>query len=792
MTVTEALQNRFLLCDGGMGTELQKRGLGAGESPEAFCLSHPEALTAIHRAYREAGADVLTTCTFGCHPAKLPSGLDASDAAFRLTKIAKDAAQGAFVAYDAGPTGRMFVPYGDLTFEEAVSSFRIGIEAGAKAGADLVILETFSDLYEAKAALIAAKEACDLPVFISFTFSRDGHLLSGADPETCVTLAQSLGAAAVGLNCGFGPDEMLPLLTEYRRYARIPVFVNANAGLPEEKDGVTSYPVGPEEFAIQNEALYDAGAAMLGGCCGTTPAHIKALAARLAGKPAQKPTAKAVTAVTSARQTVTLGGYPTVIGERLNPTGKKALKEALLAGDEDYILSEAVAQCDCGADVLDVNVGVPGIDEKTVMCRTVDAVQSVVSAPLCIDTSDPAAAEAALRIYAGIPLLNSVNGKRESMAQTFPLAQKYGACVVALTLDEDGIPENAEKRIEIAERIAAEAAKYGIGKERLIFDTLTMAISTGKDSALITLDALGALSAKGYRTVLGVSNISFGLPNRETVNAAFYARALERGLDAAILNPKSRAMQDVKHAFALLDGRDENAARYLSYAASVKDGASALTAVGTAAKEETADTIKDAILKGLAAKAAALAKEKLKTVDPVALIADELLPALEEVGRRFEEKTIFLPQLMNSAECARAVAAAAGEKMPSGARDGAPVILLATVKGDVHDIGKNIVRMVLESYGYQVRDLGRDVSPDQILDTVLKEGIRLVGLSALMTTTVGAMAQTVALLHENAPDCRVMVGGAVLTEEYAARIGADYYCADAMEDVRVAKEVFGK
>ena len=786
----EAPLPRFL--DGGMGTELQKQGLRPGESPELFAMAHPEALLAVHRAYRAAGADVLTTCTFGNVRGKLPPEADPCAVAARLVSLAREAADGALVAYDVGPTGQMFVPYGTLTFEDAVAAYTAPIRAAAEAGADLILLETFSDLYEVKAAMIAAREACDLPIWVSFTFERGGRLLSGADPETCVTLAEALGAQAVGMNCGFGPAEMLPILEEYMRCAHVPVFVNANAGLPELRDGVTVYPVGAEAFAQQCEPLFAAGAAMLGGCCGTTPLHIRALCDRFGTKKNRIPVNPPRFAVTSARTTTSFDGYPKMIGERLNPTGKKRLREALTAGDEEYILSEALGQVGLGAEILDVNVGVPGIDETEVMKKTVRLLQGVVSVPLCIDTSDPAAAEAALRLYDGIPLLNSVCGKRQSMETVLPLAKKYGACLVALTLDENGIPDTAEGRAAIADRIFEEAERYGIGKERLLFDALTMAVSTGEQNAEITLDTLTLLHQRGYHTVLGVSNVSFGLPERDCINAVFYARALERGLDAAIMNPKSRSMQDVRAAFALLSGRDTDAARYLAYTAAAGSGAAELHTADTA---ETApvscDTVREAIAAGLTGRALTLAEERLRECAPVDLIREELLPALEDVGKRFEEKTIFLPQLMRSADCAKAVAAAAGERMPQEEKKDGPLVCLATVEGDVHDIGKNIAKMVLESYGYRVRDLGRDVPPETVLAAVKEEGIRLVGLSALMTTTAPAMERTVALLHREAPGCRVMVGGAVLTAEYAAKIGADAYCADAMDDVRVAAEVFG-
>ena len=753
-------------------------------------MTHPEVIREIQKAYVDAGCDILKTNTFGANALKF---VGTGYTVPRLVRAGVENARAAantvdrevLVALDMGPTGKLLKPYGELEFCKAYELYKEQVCAGAD-GADLVLIETMGDLYEIKAAVLAAKENCDLPVAVTMIFDTQGKLLTGADIETAVVTLESFGVDALGFNCGLGPKQMLPFVEKALEVSSTPIVVNPNAGLPVCVDGVTSYNVTPKEFTEDLLKIANTkGVWAVGGCCGTSPAHLQAAAVCKSVAP-QSVKQKDFTAVTSYGKTVTFGEKPVLIGERINPTGKKRLKAALVSGDEAYILAEAAAQIDAGAHILDVNVGLPEIDEPAVLERTVQSLQGITDLPLQIDTSDTDAMERALRIYNGKPLINSVNGKKESMEAVFPLAKKYGGAVVCLTLDENGIPETAQGRIQIAERILKTAASYGIEKKNLIFDTLAMTVSTGVQNANITLKALHYIrNTLGAHTVLGVSNISFGLPKRDHINATFFTLAMENGLSAGIINPKSEAMMNAYYAFCALKGLDTNFEAYIQNATD--------SAAPTAAA--TGD-LQSAVEKGLKAEASARTKELLQTAAPLDIINTQLIPALDRVGQGFEQGTIFLPQLLMSADAAKAafdeIKAVLQETGTPDTEKHAHKIVLATVKGDIHDIGKNIVKVLLENYGFAVLDLGKDVDPELILETARREQVKLVGLSALMTTTVANMEKTIALLHREYPECRVMVGGAVLTQDYADRIGADFYSKDAMGTVRYAEKFFAE
>lgn len=790
MGFRERFGKEMLLFDGAMGTQLQARGLAAGELPEIWNVTRPEVVREIQKAYVDAGCDILKTNTFGANALKfIGTGYTVPQLVRAGVENARAAAntvdREVLVALDMGPTGKLLKPYGELEFCKAYELYKEQVCAGAD-GADLVLIETMGDLYEIKAAVLAAKENCDLPVAVTMIFDTQGKLLTGADIETAVVTLESFGVDALGFNCGLGPKQMLPFVEKALEVSSTPIVVNPNAGLPVCVDGVTSYNVTPKEFTEDLLKIANTkGVWAVGGCCGTSPAHLQAAAVCKSVAP-QSVKQKGFTAVTSYGKTVTFGEKPVLIGERINPTGKKRLKAALVSGDEAYILAEAAAQIDAGAHILDVNVGLPEIDEPAVLERTVQSLQGITDLPLQIDTSDTDAMERALRIYNGKPLINSVNGKKESMEAVFPLAKKYGGAVVCLTLDENGIPETAQGRIQIAERILKTAASYGIEKKNLIFDTLAMTVSTGVQNANITLKALHYIrNTLGAHTVLGVSNISFGLPKRDHINATFFTLAMENGLSAGIINPKSEAMMNAYYAFCALKGLDTNFEAYIQNATD--------SAAPTAAA--TGD-LQSAVEKGLKAEASARTKELLQTAAPLDIINTQLIPALDRVGQGFEQGTIFLPQLLMSADAAKAafdeIKAVLQETGTPDTEKNAQKIVLATVKGDIHDIGKNIVKVLLENYGFAVLDLGKDVDPELILETARREQVKLVGLSALMTTTVVNMEKTIALLHREYPECCVMVGGAVLTQDYADRIGADFYSKDAMGTVRYAEKFFAE
>ena len=790
MDFLKRLENERLIFDGAMGTMLQDE-LAPGESPALLNIKSPDSVLNVHKAYLKAGCHIIKTNTFGANRLALSdSGFSVNQVITAAVGLAKKAANGAgaFVALDVGPTGKLLAPFGDLDFEEAVDIFSEMIKAGAQAGADVILLETMNDTYEIKAAMLAAKENCNLPVLVTFTTDNSGRLLNGADIQTAVCLIESLGAAALGFNCGIGPEQFKSLLPELIRHSSIPVIVNPNAGIPERINGKAVYNLDPEGFASRMAEIAH-NAQIIGGCCGTTPEHIAAAVRACKDIALSAVTQKNETAVCSYGETVVFGGKAVIIGERLNPTGKPRMKKALVDGDMNFLYREGLEQTEHGAQILDVNVGLPDIDEERLLARLVCGLQSVTRAALQIDTANAKAAERALRLYNGKPLLNSVNGKKESLETILPLVKKYGAAVVALCLDDDGIPETVEGRVKIAEKIIACAAGYGISKKDIIVDALTMTISTGADNARVTLDTVEYLRHKiGVHTVLGVSNVSFGLPGRESVNAAFFSLAMRAGLSAGIVNPMNGAIMDAVYVYQAISGADENCGRYIARFSNQEKPPSALASAKDAAQEVS---LKDAIIRGLKEQAAKTAGDMSANTPSMEIINSHLIPALDRAGKDFENQKIFLPQLLMSAEAAKAAFEALSLKMlkQGGVQQKRGKVVVATVKGDVHDIGKNIVKTLLENYNFQVIDLGKNVEPAVVLETVLKENIMLAGLSALMTTTVMYMEETIKLLKEKAPNCRVMVGGAVLTESYADKIGADFYAKDAISSVRYAEEI---
>lgn len=787
--------------DGGMGTLLQAAGLPLGELPERWNVTHSEIVRQIHLSYLRAGADIIKSNTFGANSLKF-SKEELKELIVAAMQIAKEAVAEAgrgYVALDIGPCGKLLKPYGDLDFERAVELFAEVVDIG-KEYADCVLIETMNDSYETKAAVLAAKEHCDLPVFVTNVYGADGKLMTGADPKAMIAMLEGLGVDALGLNCSLGIKQMLPLLPVFEKYASVPLIVNPNAGLPKEQDGKTVYDMDAEEFALGMREAVACGATVVGGCCGTTPEFIRRTVERTKDMPVVLPDPKtrSHTMVSSYTHAVELGGKTALIGERINPTGKKRFKQALREKDIDYILQEGLRQQEEGAEILDVNVGLPEIDEAETIYEVTTRLQAVCDTPLQIDTTDPEALEKALRYYNGKPMINSVNGKKESMDVVFPLAKKYGGLIVALTLDEGGIPERAEERWAIAQKILTEAEKYGIAKKDLIFDPLAMAISSDTEAAKETLRTLAILRENGCKAVLGVSNVSFGLPAREIVNAAFFTLAMENGLSAAILNVYSAEMMKAYHAFNALKGVDENCGEYIGFATEKLPAlAPAPVAAGMTATPRASDGNKNnsalvqAVEKGLKEQAAKETVVLLKEVAPLDIIDREIIPALDEVGRGFENKTVFLPQLLMSAEAAKAAFEEIKKAFASDGkqREKRSKFVLATVYGDIHDIGKNIVKVILENYAFDVIDLGKDVPCERIVEEVVRTRAPLVGLSALMTTTVPSMAETVKGLRERAPWCKVVVGGAVMTQEYADKIGADKYAKDAMETVRYAEQV---
>lgn len=809
----------MLFFDGGMGSLLQEKGLKQGELPETWNLKKPEELIRIHREYLEAGADIVLANTFGANRFKYDNLDEIIAAGIANAKTAvRESGKKAYVALDMGPTGKLLKPMGTLDFEEAVSVYAEVVRAGEKAGADLILIETMSDTYELKAAVLAAKENSSLPVMATVVFDEGHKLLTGASPENVVALLEGLRVDALGINCGLGPKQMKPIFERLAQFASVPLIIMPNAGLPRVENGRTVYDVDPAEFAEDMAEIIAMGAWFAGGCCGTTPAHIRALTEKCRDFVPKALTKKDDTIVTSYSKAVLLGGKPAIIGERINPTGKSKFKQALRDNNMEYILEEGVKQADAGADILDVNVGLPEIDEVAMMKQTVYELQGILPLPLQIDTTNAEAMEAAMRIYNGKPMINSVNGKEEVMKEIFPLVRKYGGVVVGLTLDEAGIPTTAEGRLAIAEKIYCTAESYGIERKNIVIDALTMTMSTDDTSAGTTLEVVKKIKEQGGRTVLGVSNISFGLPHREILNAAFFSMAMSVGLSAGIINPNVASMRQAYDTYCVLGGFDSQCMNYIEkYAAlqtvtTLAPAGAAGTANGTAGGNGAAGSstgagaaggngtagsmpaLQNAIVKGLKEQAYRGTKEALASGrDTMDVINGELIPALDVVGQAFEKGTMFLPQLLMSAEAAKAGFTAIKEYVEStGTRqEKKGTVVIATVKGDIHDIGKNIVKVLLENYGFDVIDLGKDVPPEAVVEAVQQSGARLVGLSALMTTTVASMEETIKQLREKVPGCKVMVGGAVLTPEYADMIGADYYAKDAMQSVHYAEKISG-
>ena len=787
-------EKNFVFLDGAMGTMLQAKGLKTGDLPELLNFTAPEMITEIHREYIDAGSDIVYTNTFGCNRFKLEcSGKTVSEVIFSAVENAKKACgDKALAALDIGPIGKLLEPAGDLSFEEAYDVFKEQVIAGEKAGADLIVCETMTDLYELKAALLAAKENSSLPVICTMTFEQNMRTFTGCSVSAMAITAQGLGADAVGVNCSLGPDELGPVIAELSRWANIPVIIKPNAGLP---DPVTNkYNVSPEGFADSIASLAEYGIKIIGGCCGTDPDFIRAVTKKFEKINFTRPEAFSEAAVCTPVKTVVID-QPRIIGERINPTGKKLFKEALRNNDTDYIIGQAMEQINAGADILDVNVGLPEIDEKEMMVRVVKALQSVSDLPLQLDSTRPDVLEAALRVYNGKPIVNSVNGEESSLETILPLVKKYGAAVVGLTLDENGIPKTAEGRFAIAEKILARAQKFGIPKQDVFIDCLTLTASAEQEAVMETIKALHRVKTElGLKTVLGVSNISFGLPNRELVNSSFLQIALANGLDLPIINPNAALMTGAVRAYKLLANIDKNSAEFISAYSGSSFTASVTSSASIAEKpqESGSDDLTYAIANGLKSESGRITKTLLETRETMDIVDNMLIPALDKAGAEFERGKIFLPQLIMAAGAAQTAFEVIKEHMSKkgGGTVSKGKVVLATVKGDIHDIGKNIVKVLLENYGFEVIDLGKDVPPETVLEAAVKHGVKLVGLSALMTTTLGSMEETVKLLHENNVPCKIVVGGAVLTPEYAKKIGADFYAKDAKETVDIAKKVY--
>ncbi|MCI6274495.1 MAG: homocysteine S-methyltransferase family protein [Coriobacteriaceae bacterium] len=806
----------FLLFDGAMGTQLQARGLAAGELPELLCLTNPAEIRDVHAAYVTAGAEVVTTNTFGANAAKLGDAASVEET-FSAAVACARAAGARYVAADLGPTGQLLEPMGPLPFDDAYDLFAEQARAADAAGADLFVIETMADLAEAKAALLAVRENSDLPAFVTMTFGEDGRTFLGTTPEAAAVTLSSMGADVVGINCGLGPAAVAPLVRRMLPWASCPVMAQANAGLPHVVDGVTAYDVGPEEYAEAVAGMLDAGVTVIGGCCGTTPEHIARERQLLSDRVPAARHVRDSFAVSSAQDICSLDyGQVGVIGERINPTGKRMMKEALRSGDHDHVMNMAIEQGRAGAQILDVNAGLPEIDERAVMCQLISELQGVSTLPLQIDASDPAVIEAAVRSYPGKALINSTNGKAQTMADVLPIVKHYGCAVVGLTLDEDGIPATVEGRLSIARKIVCECERLGIPRRDVVIDCLAMAASTDQTQPRAILDAIRLVKQElaGVRTVLGVSNISFGLPFRPLVNGTFLAAAFSAGLDLAIINPCLTRMMDVVDSWRVLSGEDESAQHFVANYAERSDRApapaspaekAAASSTGTSAPPASAPApaepsdpaarARELVLAGRKGPMPEAVAQVIEEHDPMYAINEVLIPALDVVGDRFEKGVFFLPQLMASAEAAKAGFEVVKKAVDAtGQGDGVPEkgsIVVCTVHGDIHDIGKNIVRMLLENYGYNVIDLGRDVPPQVVADVVAKDHVLLCGLSALMTATVPAMAETIELLRKRAPWCKVVVGGAVLNPEYAEMVGADFYARDATETARIASEVLG-
>ncbi len=763
---------------------LQKQGVRLGHNPTLLCVEQPQAVTAIHRMYVEAGADIVYANTFSANRLKLEgTGHSVEEIISIAVGCARDAVRGtgARVALDIGPIGQLMRPLGPLRFAECYDIFREMCLAGAEAGADLIVFETMMDLAEARCGVLAAKENTDLPVIATMTFEENGRSFLGCDAGAAAMVLEGVGADAVGLNCSLGPDRLLPVVQRMAAHTALPLVVKLNAGLPDPQTG--AYSLSPEEYARQMAPILELPVAFVGGCCGTTPEHIKLLKTTYGGAPVKRSCFTCKAQVCSARKVVELDRVR-VVGERINPTGKKRFQQALREGDLDYILAQGVAQADAGADILDVNVGIPQIDEPAVMAQVVEGLQGALDLPLQIDSSDPAALEQGLRQYCGKAIVNSVNGKAEVLNEVLPIAKKYGAAVIGLCMDERGIPDSADARLDIARRILDAALHAGIPREDVYIDCLTLTVSAQQEQAQETLDALARVRSElGLKTTLGVSNISFGLPARENINRAFLTMAIARGLDLPILNPNNRAMMDAVHTCAVLQGSDKGAAQYLERFAD--------RPADTSPTAGQTRTLEELVEKGLRRESRDAAAALLDSMSPMEIIQQRLIPALDRVGVLFEQGRLYLPQLMNAAEAAQAAFDLLRQRLSEtgSQQTNRGTVVVATVQGDIHDIGKNIAKCILENYGYKVLDLGRDVPPEAVVDAVIKHDVKLVGLSALMTTTLPSMAKTITLLHEKCPACRVYGAGAVLTPDYAKEMGADYYAKDAKQGADIAREV---
>lgn len=794
MNIRDLIGKQRLYFDGGMGTLLQSKGLTAGELPELWNITHADEIKDIHLSYLNAGSNIITTNTFGANCLKFDNYEEIIGAAVANAKKAvaeyDRGKEKCFIALDIGPTGKMLEPLGDMKFEEAVEVFRKTAVLGEKYGADLIIVETMNDSYETKAALLACKESTSLPVFVSNVFDENRKLMTGADPKAMIAMLEGLGADAIGMNCSLGPKQMMGVADEYMKYASVPVLVQPNAGMPRSEKGKTVFDITAHEFSDIMREMALMGVSFLGGCCGTTPEYIRMTVEKTKDLPYTVPENKNITMVSSYTHAVEIGSVPVLIGERINPTGKPKFKQALREGNIGYILNEGISQQEKGVHILDVNVGLPEIDEDEMLTTAVKELQSVLDLPLQLDSVKASSLEKAMRLYNGKPLINSVNGKQESMDAILPLVKKYGGCVIALTIDESGIPDTAEGRLAIAEKIVRECRKYGIDKKEIIVDPLAMTVSSDDNSGKVTLESVRLIKEKlGVKTSLGVSNISFGLPRRDEVNSIFMSLAFAMGLDCAIMNPYSVSMMQSYYTYMALSGMDKGCMNYIDFASNIKtEKIIADSAVKMSA--EYGSQLQKAIIKGVKNDAYSFAKELLNEKVPLDVINTEIVPALDEVGKCFEKKTMYLPQLLMAAEAASRAFDAVKEKMGDSSGKSKGKIIVATVKGDIHDIGKNIVKVLLENYGYDVIDLGKDVEPEAVVACAKENAVKLVGLSALMTTTTEAMAETVALLKKELPEVKTMVGGAVLTKEYADMIGADYYAKDAMEGVRIAESIF--
>ncbi len=785
MDVKTLLERDYIILDGGFGTEMQKRGMKPGETSEIMNFKMEDEVCAVLRSYVEAGSDIVSANTFGINRFKLKdTGYTVEETVNKALGIAKKAVSGTdtLVALDMGPIGQLLEPTGTLSFEEAYDVFAEIIKAAGDKP-DLIVIETMTDLYEIKAALLAAKENSDLPVFTYMTFEKNGRTFTGCSPSAMAVTLEALGADAIGVNCSLAPTELYETVSEIAKWTTLPIVVKANAGLPDPVTG--EYSVSAQQFAEDYRYFRDMGVKIYGGCCGTSPEYIREIKKLLSEKAPEKRVVPEIPAVVcSYAKTVDITA-PRIIGERINPTGKKLFKEALRNNDINYILNQALEQTNAGADILDVNVGLPEIDEKEMMVRVVKALQGITDAPLQIDSTKPDVIEAALRIYNGKAIVNSVNGEDETLDAILPVVKKYGAAVVGLTLDKGGIPFAAEDRFAVAEKIVKRAAEYGIPAKDVYIDCLTLTASTEQAAAMETLKAVAMVKEKlGVKTVLGVSNISFGLPTRELVNSTFLSMALHSGLDLPIINPNIAAMSGAVFAYRVLKNIDKNSVEYIE-----RFGGEA-TAKPAVQKSEI--TLAYAIEKGLRDEAAGLTEKLLETEDSMNIINNHLIPALDRAGADFEKGRIFLPQLILSANAAQGCFGVIKAKMQSGTEQiSKGKVVLATVKGDIHDIGKNIVKTLLENYGYTVIDLGKDVAPEAVVEAAREHNVSLVGLSALMTTTLGAMEDTIKLIREKGIDCKIVVGGAVLTADYAEKIGADFYAKDAKETVDIAKKIYG-